>query len=370
MKPRLWSGIGHEDTILSLCGHAGSGGSAARWVTDLRNFIPNRRLRWSALLGAIALASTAPATRAQPVRVRTLTFDPKEQKWVEEAHPLAGTAEGDLYKIRELNAKERHRKALTAMKAFVKKYGRDNALYAELLLERAEAWIGRKDLVKAHEALEEFLGEFSGVALTSEALRLEFVIAESFLAGAKRKVWGIFRFSGHDLAYKILDEISASHPDSRYAELAIKTKADHLFKEGDHDLAELEYARLLRNYPQSRYHQFALRRSADAALASFGGVEYDEAALVEADERFRDYEARYAAAAKRESVDAILDGIRESRAEKEFQIAAYYEKTEHLGTAIFYYRLVVKDWPGTIAATKAVDRLSLLEVNQDLNTSG
>jgi outer membrane protein assembly factor BamD (BamD/ComL family) len=289
-----------------------------------------------------------------------LNFDTRQNQWVEETPPLPGTPEAELRQIRISNAQESYGKALRQAESFVKKHSRGHPLYPEVLLERAEALIGQREFSEAHKTLQEFLGEFSGMALTSESLRMEFVVAEAFLSGAKRKVWRIFRLSGVDLGYEILDEISSGYPDSEYAPLAIKAKADHLFKTGEHGLAEVEYARLLRDYPQSRYHQFALRRAADAALASFGGVEYDEAALVEAEERFRDYDVRYTAWAKREGVSTILDGIRESRAEKEFQIGAYYEKTEHLGTAVFYYQLVVKDWPGTIAATKAGNRLEVL----------
>ena len=62
--------------------------------------------------------------------------------------------------------------------------------------------------------------------------------------------------------------------------------------------------------------QPALRRSAESTLATFGGVEYDEAALMESEERYRDYASRYPAAADRIEVGRILDGIQQKRAEK------------------------------------------------------
>jgi outer membrane protein assembly factor BamD (BamD/ComL family) len=117
---------------------------------------------------------------------------------------------------------------------------------------------------------------------------------------------------------------------------------------------------MLREYPRSRYHQFALGRTAESALASFGGVQYDEAALVEAQERYGDYRLRYPAAADREGVGLILDSIREMRAEKEFSIGEYYERTEHPGSAIFYYRQVCEGFPETVAAGRATARLELL----------
>ena len=307
------------------------------------------------VLGPIAVDAVA-----QAPRTRSLSYDAGKRQWQEAPAPIPGTPEADLHAIRVLIRDGKYHKALSQLKSVVKKQGKDHPLHAELLIAEAEAQVGRRDYDSAHETLQKFLSQYSGMAITSEALRLEFEVAEAYLAGAKRRVWVVFRFSGVELAYQILDEISTDHPDSSYSELAIKTKADHLFRTGEHALAEIDYARLLREYPRSRYHQFALRRTADSALASYAGVEYDEAAIIEADERFNDYEVRYPAAAQREGVAQIRDSIREMRGEKEFLVGQYYERTRHLSSAVFQYRLVRTQYSDTIAAAKARRRLELL----------
>ena len=313
---------------------------------------------WMLLTGMV-LATSGSAGADQP-RTRTLTYDPEKKEWVELPPPPPGTPEGDLHVIRVQIKEGKYRRALKGVKRFVKTYGKSDPSYPGAMIAKAEALIGRRHYYKAHLVLQEFLSEFGGIALTSEALRLEFVVAETFLTGVKRKWLGMRFLSGQDLAYRILDEISVDYPDDRLAEPAIKTKADHAFREGDHVSAELEYARLIKEYPQSRYHRLALRRSAEAALASYGGVDYDEAALIEAEERYRDYRRHYPGAADREGVGLLLASIREQRAEKEFSIGAYYERTDHLSSAIFYYRAVVDNWPDTIGARKATSRLELL----------
>ncbi len=300
------------------------------------------------------------AVQAEPLRARKLRFDTNRKEWVEVAPPTPGTAEGDLHAIRGELEGERYHGAKRAIERFVKKYGEDHALHPDLLIAKAEMLIGSKEYDRAHETLQVFLAKYRGIAQTDEALRLEFVIAETFLSGVKRKVWGLRMISGEDLAFQILDEIATDHPESPLAELAIKIKADYQFDSGDHGLAELDYGRLMREYPKSRYHQYAMSRSADAALASFAGVYYDEAALVEADARYQEYQARYPGASSDDDVDLILDGIREKRAEKEFAIGSYYERTGHVSSAVYYYELVRTEWPRTIAAGKATGRLVLL----------
>ena len=297
---------------------------------------------------------------AQKPRLRTLKYDQQSEQWSEVVPPPPGTPKGDLFAIRVLLEKERFRSVLSSAKRFVKNYGEDDANFPAVMICRGQAWIGKRKYGKALAVVEEFLDRFGGIELTDEAQRQRFVIAEAYLGGFKRKFMGLRILSGIDRGYAILDEISFDSPDPEIAVLAIKTKADHLFLTGDHGLAELEYGRLLTDHPNSRYHRFALRRSADAALASFAGVEYDDAPLIEARGRFVDYRVRYPAAAAAEQVDSVLNTIRARRAEKHYVIAEYYERTEHLSSAVYYYRIVMERWPETVAASKARTRLELL----------
>lgn len=315
--------------------------------------------RWIGIC-TVVIAATLRDARADEPRARTLEYTPARQTWIEVPPPAPGTPESDLHQIRMLIKDEKNRAALRASKRFIKRHGDTGELYPAVLLTRAQALIGQRKFAKAHKALQEFLSEFGGGSLTAEALRLEFVIAETYFTGVKRKFLGFRILSGADIAFAILDDISVNYPQMPFAEYAIKTKADYMFAHGDHALAELEYARLLKDYPNTQYQQYALRRTAEAALASFAGVEYDDAALIEAEERYRDYLARYGAMAQREGVDLILVDIRERRAEKLFVIGEYYERTDHLSSAVFNYRLIAEQWPGSIAAGKAASKLDLL----------
>ncbi len=309
----------------------------------------------------LGLISSSAATAAPP-RDRSLTYDSASKSWVELPAPEPGTPEGDLHQINQ-DIKTGHTgRALRRVQKFEKAHGSDHPLYPKVLLAQARARIERREYDQAHAELQSFLDRFAGLAETTDALRLEFVIAEAYLRGAKRKFLGMRLLSGEDVAFRILDEISTGYPELEIAPLAIKTKADYLFARGDHDLAEIEFARLVRDHPAHRYHQYALRQSARSALASFRGTLYDEAALVEAEERFREYGLRYPTDAKHEAVARTIDGIQTARAAKDLEIGRYYERTDHIGSAIYYYRQVARNWPGTFAAERAHDRLVLLGV--------
>jgi outer membrane protein assembly factor BamD (BamD/ComL family) len=289
-----------------------------------------------------------------------LEYDPRTGQWTESEPPVPDTPLGDLQLARQAFARGKYGPAYRRIKKWLKTYGPEDPLYPDALLFRAEVEIARRDYYKAHKHLQEFRSEFGVTELADRAAEFEFVIAEVFLSGVRRKVWGLRILSGTDTALDILDELSASYQDSTLAEQAIKTKADFYFSQGDFSLAELEYSRLVQEYPRGRYVRYAQRRSADAALASFGGIEFDDAALIEAEERFSLYLAQYPGLAEQEGIGQILQQIRSQRAAKEYSIGRYYEKTKHLKAAIFYYRSTSRNWADTIAAAQARDRLARL----------
>ena len=55
-----------------------------------------------------------------------------------------------------------------------------------------------------------------------------------------------------------------------------------------------------------------------------------------------------------------LTRLNESRAEKEFRVAQYYERTRAIDAAVYYYRLVEHDWNATTWASQARQRLIAL----------
>lgn len=319
--------------------------------------------RTALLLAGIVLLQ-ADVLDAQSTRTRTLKLDPEGGDWVEVVPPPEGTSEGDLYLIRRANKAGRFRESRAGIKRFIDQYGEADEFYPAVLVERAAAKVGQEDYYAAHLDLQEYLNQSVPGELTDEALRLEFVIADVFLTGVKRKFAGLRILPGRDIAFRIYDDIASQFPDHEFAPLAIKQKADYLFNQAqDFEFAQLEYERLLREHPGSRYAPEARLRIADTALAGFGGVELDEAALIDAEERYRDYLAQYPVTRAAEQIDTILDDIADKHAAKEYTIGRYYERKDHIGSAIFYYRSVVDRWPDTVAAVQARTRLALLAPN-------
>jgi outer membrane protein assembly factor BamD (BamD/ComL family) len=311
---------------------------------------------------AIVMAGlVAPLRADEPLdRREKLEYDSDSGRWVEEAPPEPGTPSGDLRLARAAFSRQEHRRALKAARKWIRRYGEANEFYPEAMLLECRSMIALRDYYKAYRKLNEFLNEYAGTQYANEAITQEFIIAEVFLSGTRRKFLGLRILKADDLALKILDDLSASYRDQEIAELATWTKANYYFRTGDFPIAEQEYNYLIQEFPRSRYVRPAMLLSARSALASFAGVRFDEAPLIEAEERFRQYLQLYPGSAEQEAVGTTLEQIAEQRAEKELTVGKYYQKTGHRDAALFYYRSTMRNWPDTIAAVHAADRLTAL----------
>ncbi len=307
--------------------------------------------------GVLVATGEPPADRAEQ-----LEFDPQTGRWVEIEPPEPGTPEGDLAIARRHLADGSVGKARRGFKRWLTNYGEGHVLGRDARLGLAAAEIAGRKYHKAHTILEPLAAEFGTDEITIQAVEMEFVIAEVFLSGTRRKWLGMRILAAEELGIKILDNISANYPETDLAEKALKTKADYYYQRGDFARAEDEYAYLISSFPRSQWLLEANLYRAQATLARFPGTEFDDGALIEAEERFLRFRSEFPQAVAPHDVDLILEDIRNRRAAKEFEIGQYYVKVGKVQAGVFYYRSVIDNWPGTLADTRA--QAALAEMGQ------
>jgi len=296
-------------------------------------------------------------------------FDPATGEWKPVAPPIAGTEDGDLELARSLLARSDFDGARNAFKAWFKAYPnsprRPEALFyaADTEVSSEEANANSGDLMQAYRWYEELLEGWAGTELADRAIRRELIVAEMFLfKGKKQRVFkGAFRVGATDEALTMLDRIANEWaPNTPLAEQALRLKADYHYDAGEFEEAEEAYARLNREFGRGKYRRFALLRSGESALARFPGVKFDDADLLEAEVYFTDFEAKYPTYAAEADVASRLERIKDSKAEKDFLVGEYYERTKKTNAAIYYYRRVAATWPGTSWAVQANEKLGKL----------
>ena len=214
--------------------------------------------------------------------------------------------------------------------------------------------------MKAHEGYKELIDQYPGSASTDRAMQRDFVVAESFLAGKKRKFLGMRLFGATEEALEMLEDIVANNPGTEMAEQAIRTRATYFYRTGDFASAAMEFDRLAREFPRARFAPMAILRSGYSSLASFPGVEFDASPLAEAQEKFVQFQKSHPQFAEQHQVDVYLDQITNCLAEKAFVVAEYYERVKQPGPAAIYYESIVRRWPDTTWSARAQNRLDVM----------
>ena len=316
---------------------------------------------------AAVLGQPSSAGREQPPDSYSsrLTYDSHTGQWIEEAEPVPGTPEGDLALAKRRLARGEARQAGVQLRQWLRTHAYDSPLHPAALFYLGRTEFEQGNYVRAHAHYQEVINGWPGTEWADRALRGDFIVAEVFLSGQKRKLLGMPMLPADDEGLDILDDIIANHPHTALAEQALRTKADYYFREGEFELAEDAYSQLARDYPGGHYVPEAMLRAARAALASFPGVRFDDAALIEAEERFLQFREAFPQYAASEEVGLVLETIRAKQAEKEFRIAEYYERVRQFNAAGVYYRSVDRRWPDTTWAGLARSRLGRLGLGAD-----
>ncbi len=337
------------------------------------------RRRITAVCTAAFVLMGATVSLGQTARPRgQLRYDPETKDWIEAAPAETGTPEGDLQIARDLLARRKYASARRAFALWRKEHP-DSDLWPEALFAAADVEVyataerRRNDLWRAYEWYEEIINGWAGTELADRAIRREIVVCEMFLfRGGKRRVFkGLLHVSAQEEALEGLNRIIDQHaPGTPLAEQALRMAADYHFGRGEFEESERAYARLARDFPRGQYERLALERAAASVLASFAGIEHDDAPLLEAEERYEQYAERFPKAAEEQGVPQTLEGIRNSRAQKEFTIGKYYERARRPSAAAYYYHYVRAAWPETIWAAQAGGRLEALGFEPPPDDSG
>lgn len=302
------------------------------------------------------------AAQDVPYRERQV-LDPNAGGWIDESPPTTTAPADPVSQAREMLARNQPDPAMAILKPWLAQNPEDPQYYDALLL-LGDCYAQRRDYWNAAERYQE-VAENTGGDLFHLAQSRCVDVGRAFLAGEKRILWGILRLPAYDDGADLLDRVWQRAPGSRLGEFALKQTADFHFGRGEMGIASDEYNNLAQNYPSGRYIQVAMLRSAEAAEASFPGIKHDDQKLVDADERYRRFEETFPAYAAREQIGVRRDGIRETRASKDLDVARWYERTRARDAAVYYYKRVLSDWPETLAAGESRAALKALGVAVD-----
>lgn len=155
---------------------------------------------------------------------------------------------------------------------------------------------------------------------------------------------------GH--AIGILEEVRLNDIRGKLAEKSLFYIATVKFYNGDYKDADYYYSQIVDNYPQSDLSAKAMKQSIICKQIANGGTSYDTRLV----EKCRSYLEEFGRAYPGKDADWIqkqLVSINHQQADRDFNIAEFYRRTGHPGSAYFYYEIVRRAYPNTEYARKA-----------------
>jgi outer membrane protein assembly factor BamD (BamD/ComL family) len=136
------------------------------------------------------------------------------------------------------------------------------------------------------------------------------------------------------------------------------------FYRQDYIDADHYFSQLVEMHQNSPLAPQALELAIISKHMSTGGPDYDGRKAAEARELVHKAQDKYPELAngKKDFLERQLVSINMQQAEKDYRTADFYRRTNHPGSAYFYYEIVKRRYPGTPLAEKADQRMKELEV--------
>jgi outer membrane protein assembly factor BamD (BamD/ComL family) len=252
----------------------------------------------------------------------------------------------------------------------------DDALYYQAACQYYQS-----NYREAEATLRKYIKEFRTGAHADEANRRLFDIANYWLddtrktmqayeekrEGKRYWIWPTSYVSwskdkpfmdpeGH--AVQCLEDVRLNDIGGPLGEKSLFYIATVKFFHEDYKDADYYYSQLYEHYPNSPLAPKAIKQAIICKQLSTGGSCYDCRAVEESrkliDVATRAYPQMMTK--DQEWISRQLVSVNLQQADRDFNIAEYYRRTKHPGSAYFYYELVIRRYPNTEYAEKSVTR--------------
>ena len=246
-------------------------------------------------------------------------------------------------------------------RAITKRYP-EAAEAEEALFFEAECRRHRRQGPVAFETYKKFVETYPnsryavGVALGEYRLGVDHFEGRipSFLIFGKDRAFGV----------RILEHMQINFRNHSLADDALMRVVSFHLGKRDYADATRVARRLLAEYPRSEHMLWARFQLARSLWLQNQGALYDERLLIDSRRAFEDYigTARLAGMEEKqrkqiEAARKMISRIDERRAEKEYLVGRFYERTDRPRAAIYYFEHCIRTYPQTVGAGSSRQRL-------------
>lgn len=219
----------------------------------------------------------------------------------------------------------------------------------------------------AFRAYETYVTKFPNGADFSAVVDSQFRIANQFLEGERKRLFGVRTFPSMVRAQEMFESILKNAPFSAVAPRAQFNVGQALEKQGKPAEALVAYEAVVARYPTDPAAGDAMYQIGFVYLDQYRKGAYDPNVAQRARDAFEDFLARFPnnekAAQARDNI-ALLSG---SQTKDALGVAKFYDRTKNYKAAVIYYNEVIRQQPTSPDADEAKKRIDELvaEVGED-----
>lgn len=248
----------------------------------------------------------------------------------------------------------------------------ESTLEQNALYYAGEAYFFADYYPKSNDAFELMLKHHPNSRYLDHAQQRRFAMAQYWLEEYRkeRPAWYVLNVTDssrpwNDLfgrSMKVFDRIRLDDPTGKLADDATLALANAYFAEGKYFKADEYYTDLRKTFPSSE-HQFAAHfLGLKAKLLCYEGPDYGATVLNDAEKLIEVLRRQFPQEAERESefLTRAYAETRYKKAEREYQVAKYFDQKAEYGAAKQYFAVVLNDYADTPFADLSRTRVAEL----------
>lgn len=245
----------------------------------------------------------------------------------------------------------------------------DSALQEDSMFMRAESLFFADHYAKADDTWGEMLKKYENSRHLDKVVARQFSIARYWEESHKAKPHWIltpnfmdktrpmFDTPGNALA--TYDSIRINDPTGPLADDAIMATANAHFLNERYDDADYYYGLLRSDYPQSEHQTKAHSLGLQSKMLAYQGSMYDAKPLVEADELVQQATVQFPSQSseERDRLARATQVIHDQKAQRDWDMAQYFENRKQYGAAKYYYEKVAREHRDSRYAAMVPDKV-------------
>jgi len=256
----------------------------------------------------------------------------------------------------------------------------DSVIEEDALWQLAECWFFTDQYPKAEDCYDQLVKKYANSRYLDRIAQRQFVIAQYWIALDQKHNYPTIvpnlvdrsrpLFDTRGRAIKAFDHVRINDPRGSLADDSIMAQANAHFLDRQWIDADYFYGLLRSEYPDSDFLLQAHLLGLQAKLRAYQGPGYEGGILNEAEVLADQILVQFPdqlAGDEAERVQTTRAAIAAQQATRHWSRAEFYAKGKHYTSARIYYALIARDYPKTMLAQQARDRLDSLAGKEDVS---